>query len=96
MSFPPEMLDLRHQDGFQDIYRGSFHDPRINPRRPLPDEQQYLAPLEQLVAAEALRQLGEFELATAILSKPFPPEYDTALSRLLGLCAQRNSMLQKL
>ena len=53
-------------------------------------------PSDQLMRAEALRQLGEFEQATAILSKPFPPEYDTALSRLLGLCAQRNSMLQKL
>jgi hypothetical protein len=36
-----------------------------------PDEQQYLAALEQLVAAKALRQLGEFNLATAVLSKPF-------------------------
>ena len=61
-----------------------------------PDEQQYLAALEQLVAAKMLRQLGEFNLATAVLSKPFPPEYDTALSRLLDFCAQRNSVLQKL
>jgi hypothetical protein len=53
-------------------------------------------PSDQLMRAEALRQLGEFDQAVAILSKPFPPEYDTALSRLLGLCAQRNSMLQKL
>ena len=61
-----------------------------------PDEQQYPAALEQLVAAEALRQLGEFDQAVAVLSKPFPPEYDTALSRFLGLCAQRNTVLQKL
>ena len=53
-------------------------------------------PSDQLMRAEALRQLGEFEQATTVLSKPFPPEYDTALSRLLGLCAQRNSMLQQL
>jgi hypothetical protein len=53
-------------------------------------------PSDQLMRAEALRQLGEFGQATAILSKPFPPEYDTALSRLLGLCAQRDTVLQKL
>lgn len=61
-----------------------------------PDEQQYLAALEQVVAAKVLRQLGEFDQPVAILSKPFPPEYNTVLSRLLGLCAQRDSMLQKL
>lgn len=54
-----------------------------------PDEQQYLAALEQLVAAKVLRQLGEFDQAAAVLSKPFPPEYDTVLSRLLGLCAAK-------
>ena len=53
-------------------------------------------PSDQLMRAEVLRQLGEFEQATAILSKRFPPEYDTALSRLLGLCAQRDTMLQRL
>jgi hypothetical protein len=53
-------------------------------------------PSDQLMRAEALRQLGEFDQAVAILSKPFPPEYDTALSRLLGLCAQRDTVLQKL
>jgi len=53
-------------------------------------------PSDELMRAEALRQLGEFDQAVAILSKPFPPEYDTALSRLLGLCAQRDTVLQKL
>jgi hypothetical protein len=53
-------------------------------------------PSDQLMRAEVLRQLGEFDQAVAILSKPFPPEYDTALSRLLGLCAQRDTVLQKL
>ena len=53
-------------------------------------------PSDQLMRAEALRQLGEFDQAVAILSKPFPQEYDTALSRLLGLCAQRDTVLQKL
>ena len=53
-------------------------------------------PSDQLMRAEALRQLGEFDQAVAILSKPFPHEHDTALSRLLGLCAQRDTVLQKL
>ena len=53
-------------------------------------------PSDQLMRAEVLRQLGEFDQAVAILSQSFPPEYDTALSRLLDFCAQRNSVLQKL
>ncbi len=53
-------------------------------------------PSDQLMRAEALRQLGEFDQAVAILSKPFPPDYGTAISRLLGLCAMRDTVLQKL
>ena len=53
-------------------------------------------PVDQLMRAEVLRQLGEFELATKALTRHFPSEFDTAISRLLYLCAQRNSVLQKL
>ena len=46
--------------------------------------------------AEVLRQLGEFELATKELTRHFPAAFDTAISRLLYLCAERDSTLQKL
>ena len=53
-------------------------------------------PVDQLMRAEVLRQLGEFELATKALTRHFPAEFDTAISRLLYLCARRDSALQKL
>ncbi len=49
-----------------------------------------------IMRAEVLRQLGEFELATKALTRHFPAAFDTAISRLLYLCARRDSMLQKL
>jgi hypothetical protein len=49
-----------------------------------------------IMRAEVLRQLGEFELATKALTQHFPAAFDTAISRLLYLCARRDSMLQKL
>jgi hypothetical protein len=49
-----------------------------------------------ILRAEVLRQLGEFELATKELTRHFPAAFDAAISRLLYLCAQRDSTLQKL
>jgi hypothetical protein len=49
-----------------------------------------------IMRAEVLRQLGEFELATKVLTRHFPAAFDTAISRLLYLCARRDSTLQKL
>ena len=49
-----------------------------------------------IMRAEVLRQLGEFELATKAMTRHFPAAFDTAISRLLYLCARRDSTLQKL
>jgi hypothetical protein len=89
-----------------DRYRGPSPTPAVdNPevvnRRH--DNMRALLPLlataesaDLIMRAEVLRQLGEFELATKALTRHFPHAFDTAISRLLYLCAQRDSTLQKL
>lgn len=72
----------------------------VNQRR---DNMRALLPLlatdesvDLIMRAEVLRHLGEFELATKALTQHFPAAFDTAISRLLYLCARRDSTLQKL
>ncbi|MBY0436911.1 MAG: hypothetical protein K2W80_01880 [Burkholderiales bacterium] len=43
--------------------------------------------------AELLRQLGEFDLALAVLSRPLPNELETARKKLQALCEAQDRTL---
>lgn len=107
-STPGEELNIRLLAWWRgnDSHRGLLPTPAVdnpevaNRRR---DNMRALLPLlttaesaDLIMRAEVLRQLGEFELATEALTRHFPGVFDTAISRLLYLCAQRDSTLQKL
>lgn len=51
---------------------------------------------QPLMRAEVFRQIGEFDKALAILTRPYPDELNGAIARLSSLCQEKDSMLRTL